>query len=62
MIAEREGEIRKAKREIRKRGLALVRGGACVGYTLGNAEINEFEGGAAVVVRPDCGKIGLWSP
>jgi hypothetical protein len=56
MIAEREGEIRKAKREIRKRGLALVRGGACVGYTLGNAEINEFEGGAAVVVRPGCGK------
>jgi hypothetical protein len=55
----REFERRNTKREIRKWSLRLVRGGAWVGYTLGNAEINEFDGGAAAVVRPGCGKIGL---
>ena len=48
----REFERRNTKREIRKWGLGLVRGGAWVGYTLGNAEINEFDGSAAVVARP----------
>jgi hypothetical protein len=68
MIAEPEEERRNAKfeignakREIRKWGLRLVRWACLVGYTLGNAEITEFDGSAAVVARPGCGKMSLSS-
>jgi hypothetical protein len=43
---------------MRKWNYLLVRWAYLVGYTLGNAEINEFDGNAAVVARPGCGKMG----
>jgi hypothetical protein len=52
---------RNTKCEIRKWSLRLVRWACLVGYTLGNAEISEFDGSAAAVARPGCGKMGLLS-